>query len=342
MIQVAYYNENNPDAADMLRELISDGQIARGEVDDRSIKDVTAADLRGFSQHHFFAGAGVWSYALKLAGWPDDRPVFTGSCPCQSFSAAGKQKGFDDPRHLWPDWFRLIREFRPATIFGEQVSAAIKHGWLDLVQDDLEAEGYAVGKVVLPSCSVGAYHIRQRAWFVADDNSSRRGARRTREASDGRDEAWLKPSGFLITGELADRNHGGQSMQRGATGDARHAVECGEADGMANCNHERPQGRSSMPECPDQLPSGPDGMAIWSSPDWIYCRDGKYRPVKSGIFPLAHGPSRGVVSRGDQGLTDEEINQSAEARVMRLRAYGNAIVPQVAAEVIRAYMEYGL
>lgn len=119
----AYYNEIDPFAAQWLRELIKAGHIAPGEVDTRSIENVAADDLAGFTQCHFFAGIGTWSYALRCAGWPDDRPVWTGSCPCQPFSAAGKRKGTADERHLWPSFFRLISQCRPDVIFGEQVAA---------------------------------------------------------------------------------------------------------------------------------------------------------------------------------------------------------------------------
>lgn len=168
----SYYNENDSFAAAWLRELIKAKVIADGKVDERSIEEVQPKDLRGFTQCHFFAGIGVWSYALRLAGWPDDRPVWTGSCPCPSFSAAGQGKGFDDPRHLWPAWSRLIRECHPATVFGEQVDDAIGHGWLDLVQTDMERENYAVGKAVFGACSVGAPHERQRLYFVAQSENS--------------------------------------------------------------------------------------------------------------------------------------------------------------------------
>ena len=171
---MVYYNEFDPYAAQWLRNLIDAGHIAKGDVDTRIIKDVNASELVGYVQCHFFAGLGGWSHALRLAGWPDDRPVWTGSCPCQPFSAAGTQKGTADDRHLWPVWFNLIRECRPGVVFGEQVEAAINHGWLDLVQSDLESEGYACGAAGIPAAGVGAPHIRQRLWFVADDTNSRR------------------------------------------------------------------------------------------------------------------------------------------------------------------------
>ena len=170
----AYYNEFDPFAAAWLRNLISEGHIADGEVDERSIVEVAPTDLTGFTQCHFFAGIGGWSYALRLAGWDDARPVWTGSCPCQPFSAAGKGGGFDDSRHLWPEFHRLISQCRPDTVFGEQVASKDGLNWLDLVQADLEASGYASAAVDLGAASVGAPHIRQRLFWVADAESPRR------------------------------------------------------------------------------------------------------------------------------------------------------------------------
>ena len=157
--------------------MIYAGYIARGHVDERSIEDVTPNDLKGFTQCHFFAGIGGWSYALQLAGWPDDRPVWTGSCPCQPFSAAGKGGGYADERHLWPAFFHLIDECKPATVFGEQVASKDGLNWLDLVSTDLEGAGYAFGAADLCAAGVGAPHIRQRLWFVAHHHHHRREAR---------------------------------------------------------------------------------------------------------------------------------------------------------------------
>lgn len=89
----AYYNEVDSYAAEWLRNLIRAGHIAPGEVDERSVEDVHPEDVKGFVQCHWFAGIGVWSHALRMAGWEDSRPVWTGSCPCQPFSAAGKGTG---------------------------------------------------------------------------------------------------------------------------------------------------------------------------------------------------------------------------------------------------------
>jgi DNA (cytosine-5)-methyltransferase 1 len=162
-----YYNEFDANAAQWLRELIADGLIPAGHVDERSIADVNPEDLKGYTQCHFFAGIGGWSYALRLAGWPADRPVWTGSCPCQPFSLGGKRQGTNDHRDLWPVFSRLIRQSKPDVVFGEQVKDAIRWGWLDRLCDDLEAENYACGSGVLSGASIGALHRRDRLYWVA-------------------------------------------------------------------------------------------------------------------------------------------------------------------------------
>jgi DNA (cytosine-5)-methyltransferase 1 len=353
----AYYNENDPKLCAWLRELIKRGLIADGVVDERSIADVRPADLAGFAQCHFFAGIAGWSHALRLAEWPDDRPVWTGSCPCQPFSSAGKQEGAADPRHLWPEWFRLIRECRPVVVFGEQVAAAIGHGWLDLVSSDLEGEGYAVGAVVLGAHSVGAPHIRQRLYFVAEsecgaaerhgqpmDGAASRVQGEAHERQRLRDDARNGESAGVVAHPASERqcgrreDGGGQPASVPGSG-CEVAVELvnptGEqargtglprqdfwrACGVAN-PHERDASAEGIQRSGEQRQQQTDGSdgCFWSPCDWLPCLDGKARPVEPGTFPLAHG---------------------VPGRVVKLRGYGNAIVPQVAAEVIRAYMESG-
>ena len=300
----AYYNEIDPYAAEWLRNLIKSGHIADGVVDTRSISDVKPEELFEFTQCHFFAGIGIWSRALRSAGWSDDRPVWTGSCPCQPFSGAGKRAGTSDERHLWPHWNHLIQECRPATIFGEQVASKDGLGWLDLVQTDMEAKDYAFGAFDLSASGFGAPHIRQRLWFVADtDNAGSqgripRGPDQEREDQHGHLGRDGSTDGGLGNADLHDGGHGDSTL----TSDGQARVE----HGSASATHEMGPAW------------GGKTNGHWGDADWLFCRDGKWRPVEPSTFPLVDG---------------------ATSRVGRLRAYGNGIVPQVAQGLIESYME---
>ena len=334
----AYYNEFDKNAAAWLRELISDGLIAYGDVDERSIIDVDYKDLEGYTQHHFFAGIGGWSYALRIAAWPDDAAVWTASLPCQPFSAAGKGLGKEDERHLLPHFLELVAKCRPNTIFGEQVEGAIRHGWLDDLQATMEAEGYAVGHCVLGAHSVIAAHIRQRLYWVADSASA---GGCWRESLGGR--RYSEPRGSSEDCGLGIAN--GSRSQQGieAAEAARHrgSVEsAGDANRMANASsdkrkqqqNERPAGLFGTQIQSEECISRPCDLCPTPNIEWIYCRDGKYRPIESGLKPLVDGVPRGMVHSSDPRNTQE-------ARAMRLKGYGNAIVPTLAAEFIGSFME---
>lgn len=458
---VAYYNEIDPFAAQWLRTLITQGHLPRGDVDERSIEDVKPDDLRTYTQCHFFAGIGVWAYALRLAGWDDDSPVWTGSCPCQPFSAAGKAAGFDDERHLWPAWFHLIEHAKPRSVpvFGEQVASKDGLAWLDLVHADMEGAGHTVRAIDFCAAGIGAPHIRQRLWFVADPASKRYDGRRTSQtcpksgaqqrperlchvngmadsssarplpstqrsicggekgrgtwnaeperSCDARGLADTKSGGF---GELRSASgksgqpdisdgigivgnafgsglegqcgHGDKGDEPGRIGETAHgyASETSATGGMADADDAkrrtddtrrddsdrqatgRQQGHSHSSEhivsgilaYADGGNSGTAGVqrggeygqrqedsgvvrsrnrgighnsdgelvgtrptnGHWRDTDWLYCRDGKWRPVEPGTFPLAHG---------------------ATARMGRLRGYGNAINAEAAKAFIEAY-----
>ncbi len=287
MLPIAYYNEHDPKAAAWLRELIDGGLIAYGFVDERSIEDVRPDELIGYTQCHFFAGIGGWSLALRLAGWPDDRPVWTGSCPCQPFSAAGKGGGTADERHLWPTWFHLIGQCNPDVVFGEQVEAAIRHGWLDLVQADMEGIGYAFGAVGLPAASVGAPHIRQRLWFVAN--------------SEGKDS--LRTSGII--GGTIERQNGDDLHKSGSAGGLS-----GESGNPMRADGSR-LGQVGIQVESEQEPGRPGYADHWSNAEFIRCADGKSRPVEPTIFPLAHGlPGRVGLLRGAGNAIVPEVAQA--------------------------------
>ena len=291
----AYYNEFDPFAAEWLRQLIKAGHIAPGVVDERSIEDVRPEDLREFTQCHFFAGIGVWSYALRRAGWSDDKPIWTGSCPCQPFSAAGKGDGFDDERHLWPAWYHLITQCDPTVIVGEQVASKATGVWFALVQADLEAMDYAFGCVPFPSAGVGAPHLRDRAWFVAERLADSDGLRQSGECGSCSPQD-IRTTELLEISGLANANSDGLESGRKTSETAGH----GGAVGAACCD-DRTE------------PTGPTN-GFWRDADWLGCRDGKWRPVEPGTFPLVDGTTN---------------------RVGRLRGYGNAIN----AEAAQAFIE---
>lgn len=427
------YNDNEPEAVAWLWQLMSHGEIPVGVVDERSICDIDSLD--GRDECHLFAGIGGWPLALRWAGWPSDLGVWTGSCPCPPFSSAGRKKcagcgkqgtlafyrgpesciqffgcwecGYLDERHLWPEMFRLIRQHRPPVIFGEQVASKDGLYWLAGVRADLESCGYAVGGFDLPAAGVGAPHIRQRLFWVAesDGKSSERvsgGLHPPQEAVNGARVSEHGPehlgsaNGGEVRDRVADAEHGrpgqrdggqeeaavgrgGPSDDRRVRGGLGHSVgvernggghqskrepqarvvvggpgkvgdgscdfcgygfdvellgkygcpNCG-GDGLGDAVEPRLEGHAGdvedgdEPGRVDEVSHRPTPETGWDRYDIVRCVEPsehgeveKFRRVEPGTFPLAHG---------------------VPGRVGLLRGYGNAIVPQVAAEVIAAYM----
>jgi len=392
---VAYYNEHDPFAAEWLRQLIAKGAIAPGFVDERSILDVKPEEIQRYTQCHFFAGIGVWSYALRQAGWPDDIPVWTGSCPCQPFSAAGKGKGFADKRHLWPVWFWLIEQCQPDVIFGEQVAGKAGSAWFDLVSTDLEARDYSCGAAVTAACGFGAPHMRKRLYWVAnhperrrqswprprhtqptgqrrdfspdsgesggladndspgpparkcqelpgeirhdkrgaaqqcccpssrmDDSTSREGFRRNlaRHHSEGqqilqsedRKDASKRTSNRR---EIADSRVG--NADGGDTKARRHQClgeqRLLEGSGSCCCREGGTVGGTEV-QPSDESPAGPTN-GFWRTADWLFCRDGKWRPVESGHVEMVDG----TTSRLGQVCLDDPTQKRFLQRMQILR-----------------------
>ena len=278
-----YYNEFDPVAAAWLRELIKAGEIPAGDVDERSIEDVAPDDLAGYVQCHFFAGIGGWSLGLRLAGWPDDAPIWTGSCPCQPFSSAGKGDGFADERHLWPAFHWLIDQCRPAIVAGEQVASRNADPWIDLVRADLEALGFAFGAVAFPAAGIGAPHIRDRTYWLghADDARLEGWGEGHRDEERHRESALRSIATASDSCGLADTN---RQVQGG-----RGVFGPGEGAGpRAGSTCERSAGLREV---------GGTGWwpgstnSIWTNPDLLLCRDGKWRPVEARSQQMAYGIS---------------------------------------------------
>lgn len=350
-----YYNEHDPKTAAWLRELIKSGLIPNGDVDERSITEISPRDLSAYTQCHFFAGIGGWSLALQLAGWPSTRPVWTGSCPCQPFSSAGKGLAQADERHLWPVFFNLIRQCRPECVFGEQVASAISHGWLDGISADLEAENYTCGAAVLGAHSVSAPHIRQRLYWMAYadggrlkqrneeigsvselnesgglDNSfsERRGARWNNDgehdgiisATNCQPDCWMgEPIQQGLEGHPRYGDNGTES-RRLIENEAGSTTETSAASGLVLANGNRRE-QGGVATTTSGHRNSTQSASSWDDYRLANCRDGKSRriPTEPAFQPLAHG---------------------IPARVVRLRGYGNAIVPAVAATFIQAFQDY--
>ncbi len=319
---INYFNDNEPYVAQWVRNL-----YPTDYVDERGIEALEGSDFDGYDRVHLFSGIGGWEYALSLAGWPATVPVWTGSCPCQPYSSAGRRGGDADPRNLWPHMHRLIRECRPQYVFGEQVASAVGHGWLDGVFADLEGEGYTCGAAVLGAHSVGAPHIRQRLYWVAYTPSIRLAGRGSTTPAPLQGDSTLRAGEHPLTGhpgELQGRPQG--HSRTGGLADA-------ERDGL---NGSRDTGQGWWAEPSDGGDTGRLGnteseqvggagqswllrnASAWTDAELLYCLDGRTRRTRPGLFPLAHG---------------------VPSRVPKLRAIGNSIVPQTAAVFVRAFME---
>jgi DNA (cytosine-5)-methyltransferase 1 len=261
-----YYNEFDPHAAAWLRELVREGHLPEGEVDERDIREVRPADLAGFRACHFFCGIAGWERALQLAGWDYERDgqAWTGSCPCPPFSAAGKKKhcpecrgkslvpcprrtGYficagcehawlADERHLWPEFWRLVRECRPATVFGEQVSGKDGLLWFAGVRASLEIIGYRAGAVDIPVAGAGE---ETEGWVCYDDGEGNVDYVRERIVVSA---PHIRQRIFWCAQRVAD-------PQRERDGDDGLGPTGGEAAGVQEADGERQRVRSDARKC---------------------------------------------------------------------------------------------
>lgn len=324
-----YFNDIDPVACAVLRECHG------GTVDGRSIKEVNPDDVRGYERAHWFAGAGLWQVAADMAGWRGS--LWTASCPCQPFSGAGKRAGRSDPRHLWPDLFRIVRDIRPPVLVGEQVASPAGLDWFDGVAADLEGQGYACRAVDIPACAVDAPHQRQRLYWVAVADSAERARREcgdvlsaAREdrgcAAEGRKR---NPADGSVGHEpMADADSCGRDGRpQDALGRSieRNAAQRSDV-GLVDAPGPRRQGLAYAQRLESGSAWRPDAQrtdrrnsrSFWDDAEWIECADEKARRAKRGLRLLAHGVA---------------------GRTHMWRLAGNSIVAQVAAEVLSALAE---
>ena len=369
-----FYNDIDKNAAAWTQQLITNKLIPDGVMLCKSITDIQPHELDGFTQAHFFNGISGWARALDLAGWPATRPIWCASLPCQPFSCAGKGEGVNDERHLWPVFFQLVKACTPVVIVGEQVAAAIGHGWLDGVFADLEGEGYTCGAVIVGAHSVKSPHRRQRIYWVArrvEDTNS--GLRRTSDAT-GADSGSTAPDAYSGSGETGSMGHpdgagcpAHGTVPIGTEQGTLQSPVAGASDGsMAHTQHgrceQRDTGIRTVPE-PDkdgrtrdtlregleaertvETGSCPGLLEEFWGNTWHHCRDNKWRriPATADVERVFLGMAPGLQSTVDDiGLASLgfPLSKTIPNRVALLKGYGNAIVPQVAAEFLKTVMD---
>ena len=248
--------------------------------------------------------------------------ILTGGFPCQPFSQAGRRQGTADNRYLWPQMFRVIREFHPTWVIAENVRGLVT--WnegmvLEQVCADLESEGYEVQPLIIPAVAVGAPHRRDRVWIIGHNPDTQR--QRRQRGSETQGQGYAKQPD-------RDGSNETQSIPRAwLRPSARIAGEYGRAYASLTANA-RPQRRSEgsgeslrpsrlQPKQPDY--QYPDWGRSWQEVAFATCNDG----MDDGL------------SRRLDGITIS----GARHRRERLKAMGNAIVPQVAMNILAAVKE---
>jgi len=255
--------------------------------------------------HHYWPNA--LSYAnIKETDFTCHRgkiDVISGGFPCQPYSLAGKRLGKEDDRHLWPEMLRCIREIKPRWAVGENVFGIVNwNGGLvfDEVQADLEAEGYEVQAYVLPACGVNAPHRRDRVWFVAHASDP---------ASDRRQRAG---EGFEVEKGLQPRPGSIRELEGGF------------------------EGLCSKGDAPDPENAGQQTCSIGQGEKQFGRRN---QPMGSRQWDRF--PTQSPVCRRNDGLSSRLDGITfPKWRNESIKAYGNAVVPQVVYQIFKAIEAY--
>lgn len=247
--------------------------------------------------------------------------VLTGGFPCQPFSTAGQRKGTDDDRYLWPEMLRVVREIQPTYIVGENVYGLVN--WsrgmvFDKVQADLEAEGYEVAPVILPACAVDAPHRRDRVWFVAYSNSHGKSTESINVDTRGRE--------LGITSDACCNGYESRRLEQDRRSEGQGKSIKEEREWVRpNIRGTSEQGNASDPNTQGLSKRIPRRIGSIQSQATTYTGRESTRTYPKGNF--REFPTQSAVCGGDDGLPN---------RVDRIKALGNAIVPQVAYEIFQA------
>jgi len=268
--------------------------------------------------------------------WRDDDIIITGGFPCQPYSMAGKRLGKDDERHLWPEMLRVIREVKPTWIVGENVHGLVNWNGgvvFNEVQTDLENEGYEVQAFVLPAASVNAPHRRDRVWVVAYSEGSRSPVSKLGEKrSNEQIQAGCNINGYEGLGDAANPDRNGLNERNGkyekqpsegreyALNDIEQISIDTKCIGRAKIRNDNGQfEKTQQSECGKQQFSRANCPQNW----W------------------RNFPSQSPVCGRDDGLpTELDGITFPKWRNESIKAYGNAVVPQVVYQIFKTIQQY--
>lgn len=259
--------------------------------------------------------------------------ILTGGFPCQPYSMAGKRKGKEDERHLWPEMLRAIREIQPRWIVGENVFGLVN--WndglvFDEVQSDLEVEGYEVQTYVLPACAVNAPHRRDRIWFVAK-NTERHGCVQREPEQEGA-EIWEQRN-------TCTRGADGIYLSEGDVANAH-----GNGQHRSDSEHEKQPSERGQYALNDVEPATMHSNSTSKQGEHIgQTREGKFNGPDSrdGFNNFKNFPTQSPICGRDDGLpTELDGITFPKWRNESIKGYGNAIVPQVVHQIFKAIEEY--
>jgi len=249
---------------------------------------------------------------LDATKWRGTIDLVTGGFPCQPFSCAGKQKGAADDRYLWPEMLRVIAECQPRWVLGENVPGIIGME-LDGCIVDLEGIGYEVGPTIIPACSVGAPHIRSRVWIMAHSKIKRGGG---------------NPGGI--------GSESGEFQARQDQVQPRRSLECSRqdvADAAIISEREQTDETDALATCGRTRNESSDGGNVSNATGQ---QDGRLfeRGIQADTCDDSNGRSEAAAWPIEPDVG--RVANGVPYRLDRLRLLGNAIVPQVAAEIFRA------
>lgn len=311
-----YLNDVDKTACATLREMMAVGMIQPGYVDDRSVIDIQPHELAAHKRVHLFAGIGGFEIAAQLAGWPDDRQLWTGGFPCQPFSLAGQRKGCGDDRYLWPEFFRLLRACRPEFVLIENVPGIDDQAnmVLDRVCVDLESIGYEVWPAEIPACATDAAHLRNRIWIVANRHEPR-----------SQEHVARQDGGKCTTVERSCRRSVGDT-----------ADKCGgEIRTEASREHERALGGSGVRALGDGQSIGWHSRRAEPKIRW---RERPPTSAGAGALAWVQHPLDQRLRRVPIDLLDPALvlADGVFPRASVLHSLGNSIVPSIAKEILQA------